>query len=157
LAAAPRAVRLRGVARVDLVDETFVAAHLNDVAAVVADQRRWSEWFPGLTLTVFMDRGLKGIRWSVAGDFVGSTEIWLEPFADGVILHYYLRVEPTAKGSRTVPNPYPDTPSGFRAAAKQRVKAATRGKRIFWALKDELEGDREVGTSAVSAQKGDHP
>lgn len=137
------------MARVDLVDETFIAAQIEDVAAVVADQRRWSQWFPELTLTVFMDRGLKGIRWSVAGGFVGSSEIWLEQFGDGVILHYFLRVDPTKDGTLTIADPYPETPAGYRAAAKARVKAAKRGKRVFWALKDELEPSREVGSAAL--------
>jgi len=140
---------------VDLIDETFIAARVEDVAAVVADQRRWPQWFPGLTLSVFMDRGLKGIRWSVAGEFVGSSEIWLEQFADGVILHYFLRVDPSKHGCPTVANPYPDTPAGYRAAARARVKAAKRGKRIFWALKDELEGSREVGSAAFPTRSGD--
>jgi hypothetical protein len=104
---------------------------------------------------VFMDRGLKGIRWSVAGSFVGSSEIWLEPFADGVILHYFLRVDRTKDGTLAVADPYPDTPVGYRAAAKARVKAAKRGKRVFWTLKDELESAREVGSAAVSQRSGD--
>lgn len=136
------------MARVDLVDETFIAAHIDDISAAVADEGRWIDWFSGLTLTIFMDRGRKGIRWSVSGDFVGSTEIWLEQFADGVILHYYLRVEPTRRGSSAIPDPYPDTQAGYRAAAKARVQAAKRGKRVFWALKDELESDRIVGSQA---------
>ncbi len=140
------------MAGIDLVDETFIAADPARVAAVVADQRRWREWFPGLKLTVFMDRGIQGIRWSVTGSFVGSTEIWLEEFSDGVILHYYLRVEPTRSGTDSTPVPYPDTPAGFRAAAKERVKAAHRGKQVFWALKDELEGSREVGADAATSR-----
>ncbi|NQU37731.1 MAG: hypothetical protein HQ526_09100, partial [Actinobacteria bacterium] len=47
--------------------------------------------------------------------------------------------------------PYPDAPGGHRAAAKARVKAAKRGKRAFWALKDELEGNRAVGSVAAAA------
>ncbi len=136
------------MAGIDLIDETFIAADVRDVAAIVAEEARWSQWFPGLRLTVFMDRGLKGIRWSVAGTHVGSTEIWLEPFADGVILHYYLRVEPTRPGSVSDPAPFADNLAGYRKAAQARQVAALRWKRLVWELKDELEAGREVGTAA---------
>ncbi len=142
------------MAGVDLVDETFIAADVADVAAIVADESRWPLWFPDMRLTVFMDRGLKGLRWSVSGGWVGSTEIWLEQFGDGVIVHYYLRVEPTEKGSVSRPAPFPDNAQGYRAAAKARVKAAQRWKRHVWQLKDELEAERVVGTSARSRQVG---
>lgn len=135
------------------MDETFIAASPKRVARVVADQARWRDWFPDLSLAVFMDRGQAGIRWSVTGSFVGSTEIWLEPFADGVILHYYLRVDPTSRGSRTQPDPYPITPKGRRTADQARVRAAQRAKQLFWDLKDELEGGRGVGMPAEDQQK----
>ena len=35
------------------------------IAAVVADPGRWRQWWPSLELTVFMDRGLDGVRWSI--------------------------------------------------------------------------------------------
>ena len=142
---------IASVAGIDLIDETFIAASPARVAAVVAEQRRWHRWFPDMDLVVFMDRGLAGIRWSVSGSFVGSTEIWLEPFADGVIVHYYLRVDPTAGRSRTEPAHFADNPRGRRAADKARVAAAKRAKAVFWDLKDELEADRLVATSAVTS------
>lgn len=142
------------MAGVDLVDETFIAADVAAVAAVVADENRWPLWFPDMRLTIFMDRGLKGIRWSVSGAWVGSTEIWLEQFGDGVIVHYYLRVEPTAKGSTGRPAPYPDDPKGYRAAARARDIAARRWKRHVWQLKDELEAGRVVGAPAPAARIG---
>lgn len=135
---------------IDLVDETFVAAAPTDISEVVASPARWREWFPDVTLTVFMDRGAAGIRWSVTGAFVGSMEIWVEPVGDGATLHYYLRVVPTKSGSTAKPDPLPDTLPGNRAAARIRVRRARAWKQIAWALKDELEGDREVGASATS-------
>lgn len=141
-----------GMAGIDLVDETFIAADVHDVAAIVHDEPRWSVWFPDKQLTVFMDRGVKGIRWSVRGKWIGSTEIWLEESGDGVILHYYLRVEPASASNPGVAEPYPDTDAGYRAAARARVAAATRWKHLVWRLKDELEGDRVVGTPARRRQ-----
>lgn len=129
----------------DLVDETYVVAAPAAVAAVVADERRWNRWWPGLQLTIFMDRGEQGIRWSVTGDLVGSSEIWLEPFKDGVVLHYYLRAEPTAPGSTTQARPLPDSPRGRRAADRIRVRHALAWKRTVWSLKDELEAGRRPG------------
>ncbi|MBP7971652.1 MAG: polyketide cyclase / dehydrase and lipid transport [Candidatus Nanopelagicales bacterium] len=134
---------------VDLVDETFIAAAPTAVSGVVADPARWQEWFPDVELSVFMDRGVAGIRWSITGAFVGSMEIWLEPVGDGTTLHYYLRVVPTKSGSTTEPDPFDNTMAGNRKAARVRVRRAKAWKHIVWALKDELEGNREVGSAAA--------
>ena len=128
------------VAGVDLVDETFIVAPPAVLAAEVADPRNHLLWWPDLQLTVFMDRGLLGQRWSVTGALVGSAEIWLEPFADGCIVHHYLRAEPTSDG-RT-PQPFPDTPGGWRRAARARAARATAWKGHVWALKTRLEQGR---------------
>ena len=129
---------------VDLVDETFVVADRASLAAVVSDPRRWALWWPGLALTVFMDRGLDGIRWSVAGRWIGSLEIWLEEVGDGVLVHHYARldpVDPHTGGARPVPTDL----AGRRRAARARAARATAWKRSVWSLKDELETGREVG------------
>jgi hypothetical protein len=115
---------------VDLVDETFIAAPPGALAEAVADPRRWLAWWPGRTVEVFLDRGIKGQRWSVAGDLVGSAEIWLEAHRDGAILHYYLRADP--KGG---------APSA-RKADRLRRSEALRWKRSVWALKHEFEAVR---------------
>lgn len=134
---------------IDLVDETYIAAAPERVAAIVHDTERWGEWFPHITLTVFMDREEKGIRWSASGDYVGSVELWVEAFGDGTILHHYLRVDPTVPGTDKEPQPWPDTLAGRRKGTKERVARANHWKRIAWALKDELEGDRKAGEPAV--------
>jgi hypothetical protein len=127
---------------VDLIDETFVVADPDAVAAVVADPRRWEAWWPDLRLTVFMDRGREGVRWSVAGSLVGSSEIWLEPFGDGVIVHYYLRCEPaTPRRRRLLHRP----PRAARAAARLRHRRAIAWKHQVNSLKDEFEAGRLSG------------
>ena len=119
---------------IDLVDETFIRAPLQVVTDAVHEDTRWPVWWPDLTLTVFQDRGSKGIRWSVTGGLVGSMEVWLEPYREGVILHHYLRADPVDDQGDTEPA----VVSGRRAAALLHTRQ--RGaKRIFWALKDELE------------------
>lgn len=130
---------------VDLVDETFIAIDRQSVAAIVADSSRWQQWWPGLVLTIFMDRGLDGIRWSVTGDLVGSCEIWLEACLDGVLVHYYLRADPTVPGSNTSPRNLPDSPRGWRTADALRRRQALAWKVHAWALKDELEAGRQPG------------
>lgn len=125
---------------VDLIDETFVVAPPATVAALVRDRRRWRTWWPDLTLSVFQDRGEAGVRWSITGALVGSMEVWLEAWADGVIVHYYLRADPTVPGSRTQMLAVP----ARRAAAETR-RRALRAKAIFWRLKDDLEGGRQPG------------
>ncbi len=124
---------------VDLVDETFIAARREAVAAVVADPDRWARWWPDLTLTVFMDRGLDGIRWNVRGALTGSCELWLEAVGDGVLLHYYLRVDPVGRRLDLA------VPSDSRRADRIRARRATAWKRSAWALKDELEPGRSPG------------
>jgi hypothetical protein len=135
---------------VDLVDETFIVVEPEVLAAIVADRSRWRVWWPELELTIFMDRGTQGIRWTVVGELVGSCEIWLEAHADGVLLHYYLRAEPTKPGSRTEARVLPDSPHGHRQAASIRQRHALRWKRQVWQLKDELEAGRPVGMPRVA-------
>ena len=134
---------------VDLVDETFIVTEPAVLAAIVADRTRWRMWWPELELTVFMDRGLQGMRWTVVGELVGSCEIWLEAQGDGVLLHYYLRVDPTVPGSRTEPRELPESPRGHRQVASIRRRHALRWKRQVWQLKDELEAERVIGMPRV--------
>lgn len=118
----------------DLVDETFVAAPPARVAAVVRDPGRWRDWWPDLELSVFQDRGDAGVRWNVRGALTGSMEVWLEPYGDGVILHHYVRCDPARPGHE----------------ARRRRRQQKHAKRVFWAVKDELEGARPAGAPAAS-------
>jgi hypothetical protein len=129
---------------VDLIDETFIVAAPSELAVVVHDPQRWRAWWPDLQLTVFMDRGEQGVRWSVTGDLVGSAEIWLEPFGDGVVVHHYLRADPTRPGSRT--EVVEGDPAKLaRLADRVRRRHALAWKRSVNALKDELEAGRAPG------------
>lgn len=133
---------------VDLVDETFIVAAPEVLAPIVADPARWRAWWPDLRLTVFMDRGDLGQRWSIAGALVGSMEIWLEPAHDGCIVHHFLRAEPSTDGRTGTP--WADTPRGWRAAARERHGRATAWKLRVWALKREVEGARNAGCPPIS-------
>lgn len=130
---------------VDLVDETYILVDRARIAAAVADPGRWRSWWPTLELTVFMDRGLDGIRWSMTGELTGSAEIWLEAQGEGVLLHHYLRGVPTVPGSPTQQRPVPDSARGRREIDRLRKRHAVAWKRNVWALKDEMEGDRQPG------------
>ena len=123
----------------DLVDETFVVAAPEVLAAVAHDPARWTQWWPDLRLTVFMDRGEAGIRWSVTGALVGSTELWLEPVLDGVLVHYYLRAEEPDRPTSD------DRARERRAGDRLRDRRARAWKRSVNRLKDELERGREPG------------
>ena len=133
------------MAAVDLVDETYVVVERARIAAVVADESRWRIWWPTLELTVFMDRGLDGLRWSITGELVGSAEIWLEAQPEGVLVHYYLRGEPTVPGSATQARTLPQSARGTREIDRLRRRHALAWKRSIWGLKDELEGPRRPG------------
>lgn len=126
--------------QVDLADDTFVVADPRQVADVVADPARWARWWPELELTVFQDRGEKGIRWTTTGALVGSCEIWVEPWGDGAIVHYYLRADPTCRGSAT---------RARTLSHRQRIvftrRWAMRTRATMNSLKDALEGGRSAG------------
>jgi hypothetical protein len=120
--------------QLDLMDETFIVASPATVAAAVADAARWPGWWPELTLDVVEDRGPEGVRWSVAGErWTGTMEVWVEPHLDGVIAHYYLRVDPVG---RTL---------GRRGRERVRRDWARHSRRLMWGLKDELEKGRPPG------------
>lgn len=138
------------VTGVDLVDETYVVVERGRLAAVIADPSRWRQWWPSLDLTVFMDRGLDGVRWSITGELIGSAEIWLEAWGDGVLVHYYLRGEPTVPGSATTARRLPDSARGRRELDRLRRHHAIAWKRVVWSLKDEMEGDRRPGEARLA-------
>jgi hypothetical protein len=122
---------------IDVVDSTWFAARPSAVAALVADPGNWRRWWPELTLEVDEWRGEKGVRWrvpTVGGSghgLAGSAEVWLEPMFEGVVAHFFLRLDP-APGRRLRRRP------GDRLAADYRL----RTKRAFWALADQLDPDR---------------
>ena len=128
-----------GAPILDIVDETFIRASRHDLAAAVRE--RWPSWWPSLTLEVYMDRGWDGMRWTVTGDVVGSAEIWLEEHAPGVLLHHYLRADPTRRGSAYEPRALGKSHRAQRQIARLRRRHVRAWKRIAWSLKDELESD----------------
>jgi hypothetical protein len=126
-----------GAPILDIVDETFISASRPDVA--VAVRERWPSWWPSLTLEVYMDRGFDGMRWTVTGEVVGSAEIWLEEHPPGVLLHHYLRADPTRPGSTYEPRAVGSSARAQRQIARLRRRYVHAWKKIAWSLKDELE------------------
>ena len=139
---------------IDLIDETFVLADPAAVAAAVHEPQRWARWWPALALEVFMDRGEKGLRWSATGPAVGSLELWLEAWGEGVVVHHYVRLDRTEPGSATRARPLPSDAAGWHAAAAERGRYARRWKQHVWALKDELEGPRRAGEARATRVAG---
>lgn len=117
---------------IHLIDDTWIEAPPESVAVEVRRQQNWDRWWPDLTLAVLRDRGEKGMRWTVTGPLVGTAEIWLEPFDDGVILHHFLRLDPGPGATST----------SRRGLRRVELQLAWHAKRVFWALKDELERGR---------------
>ena len=133
---------------VDLVDDTYVACAPDVVAQVVADERRWDVWWPDLHLTTTRDRGPKGRQWAVRGSLVGTMEIWLEPWWDGVLVHYYLRADPRVPWPRASRGPV--SRRAELRAAEERQSQARHWKQQVHRLKDELEGRRQPGEAAAT-------
>jgi hypothetical protein len=126
------------VSSVDVVDETFLVVSPRSLAVIFADPERCRQFWPDLRLTVYADRGDQGLRWTVHGALVGTMEVWLEPVLDGTLLHYYLRADPVGRDGSAQPLP----PRAAAAEVRRRQLAA---KRLAFALKEEVEGDREIG------------
>lgn len=127
---------LAAVPEIDVMDSTWLAAPPHAVAPVIADPANWHRWWPQLRLEVEELRGPKGVRWQVpavdgAPGLSGTAEVWLEASCDGVVAHFFLRLDaapatPLARGQ------------GQRIARAARVAT----KRAFWALGDELDAGR---------------
>ncbi len=109
--------------RVDVVDDTFIRAAPADIRARFDDEQWLRQVWPHLDRTVVRDRGVKGIRWQVAGAIEGEMEVWIEPYWDGAIVHHYLR------GTRTSASPRNVT-----------TRHTLRWKHAVHGLKDSLEG-----------------
>lgn len=133
------------VPHVDLIEETFLAASPARVAATVRDPAFAPALWPDLRVAVLTDRGDAGIRWTATGALVGSCEVWLEPYADGVIAHTYVRADVTRTGSATEPAPLP-----WRRAAAEHRRRARHAKGVWWGVKDRLESGRRPGEPAVA-------
>jgi hypothetical protein len=121
------------VPAIDIVDSTWICARPSVVAAVVAEPANWRRWWPDLDLSLDEWRGDKGVRWTVrraphGGS--GSMEVWLEQACDGVVAHFFLRLD-AARGGMTP-----------RRADRVADRYRRRMKRIFWALADELDPGR---------------
>ncbi|HVF05047.1 MAG TPA: polyketide cyclase / dehydrase and lipid transport [Frankiaceae bacterium] len=129
---------------VDVIDETFVVARPADVAAAVKDPGFLARVFPRLGLIVFEDRGDEGVRLTVTGELVGTNEFWVEPWGDGAIVHYYLRADPTRKGSATEPRTGPPRRL-WRQAVRMRTAHCARLKAGLNEVKDRLEAGRAPG------------
>ncbi|MGH3736583.1 MAG: hypothetical protein ACRDT6_13350 [Micromonosporaceae bacterium] len=122
--------------QIDLVEDTFIAAAPATVRARVGTPAFAAELWPDLRLRVTRDRGRKGLRYAVDGAFTGTAEVWLQEWADGVIVHVYLRVDPAG-----------GTWPARRAAAEQRRRQLA-AKPLLWQVKDELEDGRRAGDPA---------
>jgi hypothetical protein len=111
------------VPHIDLGDESWVAAPPARLLPRLRADELWRSWFPGVERDVFMDRGEKGVRWSVTGALVGSVEVWLEAFRAGTIVHWYVRA---------------DVPSGPAEPLRARCERAVNEGMFL--VKDQVEG-----------------
>jgi hypothetical protein len=136
--------------QIDVMDSTWIPARPGAIAPIVADPANWSRWWPGLELTVQQRRGPKGVRWKVAAvhaardvGLSGTAEVWLQPRSDGVVAHFFLRLDPAP--GRTL--------SARRARHVER-DYRRRTKRAFWALADRADPHRAVRAVSAAAPAG---
>ncbi len=127
---------------IDVVDSTWIGAGPRAVGAIVSAAARWRRWWPDLDLAVEEWRGPKGMRWLVRsaahGRFAGTMEVWLEPVDEGVVAHYFLRLDPV--GEPVTVHARERLVDGYRKRAKQ----------VMWAIADEVDPDRLARVSAPS-------
>ena len=130
---------------IDVVDSTWFAVRPATLAAIVAEPANWRRWWPDLSLEVDEWRNEKGVRWLVpaaggrAAGLAGTAEVWLEPMSDGVVAHFFLRLDPPA--GRTLRRRRADRiADGYRRRTKQ----------AFWALADRLDPGRMARQTAAA-------
>jgi len=120
---------------IDVLDSTWICARPAEVAALVAEPSNWRRWWPRLDLAVDEWRGDKGVRWLVrpseGGSLVGSMEVWLEQVFDGVVVHFFLRLDGT--DGRPVPR---------RRGRRIERRYRTEVKALFWSVGDQLDPGR---------------
>lgn len=116
----------------DISCDDLVVADPAYVADRLGEDTLWREWWPELTLTPSERRGLEGVRWEVTGAAIGTAEWWLEQVRDGVVVHWYLRVDPVRR-------------TGRRGLAKLQEQYVARYRDNIWRFKDEVEGGRAAG------------
>ncbi len=130
---------------IDIADDTVIYASTTELIGIIREQSTWVRWWPDLTLQVYGDRGEKGLRWTVTGALVGSSEIWLESIdvasagEVATIVHYYLRANPTRSGSQVHARTMTNSAREQREIHKLRERHVIGWKRTVWALKDSLE------------------
>ncbi len=85
---------------IDVIDETFVVAPVAALEAQLCDESRWRAL--GYDVSCYDDRGVEGRRWRLDGALHGTCEVWLEQAHGGVVVHLYVRADPTS-GTRSWP------------------------------------------------------
>lgn len=128
------------MASILIVDETVVVVSREVLAVALADRTRWSAWWPGLEVTVAVDRGVEGMAWAVMGELVGSADVRLLGNEGGVLIRYVLDADPARPGSRTVGRRLPDSPHGRRQRESMRRRQQLAWQNALWSLREELEG-----------------
>jgi ribosome-associated toxin RatA of RatAB toxin-antitoxin module len=116
----------------DISCDDLVVADPAYVAERLGADTLWREWWPELTLTPSERRGVEGVRWAVTGAAIGTAEWWLEQVRDGVVVHWYLRVEPVGSTSS-------------RRLRKLQERYVARYRKQIWRFKDEVESGRAAG------------
>ena len=118
------------------MDSTWIPAPQATVAAVLAQPSNWRRWWPALDLGVHEWRGPKGMRWVVRRveghpGLTGTAEVWLQPSRDGVIAHFFLRLDVVPGGRLT-----------RSAAVRLERRCRLDTKHAFWTLADDLDPGR---------------
>ncbi|WP_432949393.1 SRPBCC family protein [Kribbella sp. CA-253562] len=116
----------------DISCDDLVVADPAYVAERLGSDTLWREWWPELELTPSERRGLEGVRWAVTGAAVGTAEWWLEQVRDGVVVHWYLRVDPVRR-------------TGVRGLRRLHESYVARYRERIWRFKDEVETGRAAG------------
>lgn len=89
---------------VDISDDTFVRATPHVLSPRLGEDELLRRCLPVLRLWTSEDRGVRGRRWRaglrwwprprITGRWVGTAEVWLEPWHDGTLVHLYVRLDP---------------------------------------------------------------
>ncbi len=118
------------------MDSTWLRARPQAVGVIIADPALWRRWWPGLDLVADEQRAERGIRWDVRSvdgfpGLTGTAELWLQAQGEGVVAHFFLRLDPSTGGQVTGSD-----------VERIRWRYRRHTKKALWALADQLDPGR---------------
>ena len=122
----------------DISCDDLVVADPAYVAERLGSDTLWREWWPDLDADAVRATRPGGRPLGRHGAAIGTAEWWLEAVRDGVVVHWYLRVDPAK-------------PVRGRAVERLKERYVAAYREQLWRFKDELEAGRAAGERSTGS------